>query len=90
MLDACREAGLSPVICSSYRTREKQEKLFQNKVEPLTAADMPAAGAGGKFSLVHKTTFLSMRWSHDKKAVHKNHIIPASIRHQKSYECADA
>ena len=37
MLDACREAGLSPVICSSYRTREKQEKLFQNKVERLIA-----------------------------------------------------
>lgn len=37
MLDACREAGLSPVICSSYRTQEKQEKLFQNKVERLIA-----------------------------------------------------
>lgn len=38
MMDACRNAGLSPVICSSYRSREKQEQLFQNKVERLTAA----------------------------------------------------
>lgn len=31
MMDDCRAAGLSPVICSSYRTREKQEALFYNK-----------------------------------------------------------
>ena len=35
MMDACREAGLSPVICSSYRTWEKQQSLFDNKVQWL-------------------------------------------------------
>lgn len=37
MMDACRTAGLSPVICSSYRTQEKQETLFNNKVNSLLA-----------------------------------------------------
>lgn len=37
MMDACRAAGLSPVICSSYRSREKQEELFQGKVNRLIA-----------------------------------------------------
>lgn len=37
MMDACRAAGLTPVICSSYRSREKQEELFQNKVNRLIA-----------------------------------------------------
>ena len=35
MLDACRAAGLQPLICSSYRTWEKQESLYQNKVQRL-------------------------------------------------------
>lgn len=33
MLKDCRSAGLSPVICSSYRTQEKQQMLFDNQVE---------------------------------------------------------
>ncbi|WP_300417228.1 M15 family metallopeptidase [uncultured Oscillibacter sp.] len=33
MMDACRADGLSPTICSSYRTWEKQEELFENKVQ---------------------------------------------------------
>lgn len=37
MMDACRADGLSPVICSAYRTQEKQETLFQNKVNRLIA-----------------------------------------------------
>lgn len=37
MMDACRAAGLKPVICSSYRSREKQEELFQSKVDRLIA-----------------------------------------------------
>lgn len=37
MMDACRADGLSPVICSAYRTREKQETLFQNKVNRFIA-----------------------------------------------------
>ena len=37
MMDDCRAAGLSPLICSSYRTQEKQEQLFENKVSRLEA-----------------------------------------------------
>lgn len=37
MMDDCRAAGLSPVICSSYRSGEKQEALFQRQVERLLA-----------------------------------------------------
>lgn len=33
MMDDCRNAGFSPVICSSYRTQEKQQTLFNNQVE---------------------------------------------------------
>lgn len=29
MMDACRADGGSPVICSAYRSREKQAELFQ-------------------------------------------------------------
>lgn len=32
MLRDCRKAGYSPVICSSYRTQEKQAYLYNNKV----------------------------------------------------------
>lgn len=35
MMDDCRQAGLLPVICSSYRTRDKQNCLFQNHVDQL-------------------------------------------------------
>ena len=37
MMDACREEGLSPVICSAYRTQEYQEKLYQSQVEKQLA-----------------------------------------------------
>lgn len=33
MMNDCRRAGLRPVICSSYRTQEKQQILFDNQVE---------------------------------------------------------
>ncbi len=36
MIDDCRAAGLSPVICSSYRSPETQERLFNNKVTYYT------------------------------------------------------
>lgn len=45
MMDACRAAGLSPVICSSYRAQETQERLFQNKVDRLVAKGYSAAEA---------------------------------------------
>lgn len=32
MMDACRSDGANPVICSSYRTQEKQERLFNRKM----------------------------------------------------------
>lgn len=32
MMDDCRSEGLQPLICSSYRTMEKQIRLFKNKV----------------------------------------------------------
>lgn len=38
MMDDCRAAGLDPVICSSYRTQEKQERLFAAQMEPYLAA----------------------------------------------------
>lgn len=45
MMDDCRAAGLEPWICSSYRTSEKQEELFQNKVERLLAVGYSEEGA---------------------------------------------
>ena len=32
MLQAAKSEGLNPLICSYYRTNEKQEQLYQNKV----------------------------------------------------------
>ncbi len=37
MMDACREAGLEPVICSAYRTQEFQEQLYQSQIEKQLA-----------------------------------------------------
>lgn len=38
MMDDARAEGLSPVICSSYRTSEKQQTLYSNKISRLMAA----------------------------------------------------
>jgi len=38
MVNACREAGNLPVICSAYRTHSYQEELYQNKIKRLVAA----------------------------------------------------
>lgn len=35
MMDACRAEGLSPLICSSYRTQAYQETLYSNQVGAL-------------------------------------------------------
>ena len=35
MLDDCRAAGCKPVVCSSYRTQEMQEFLYNNKIQRL-------------------------------------------------------
>ena len=37
MMDAARAEGLQPLICSSFRTWDKQEKLFSNKVQSYLA-----------------------------------------------------
>lgn len=37
MLDDCRQAGLFPIICSSYRTKERQEYLYERQVERLVS-----------------------------------------------------
>lgn len=37
MMDACREAGYEPLICSAYRTQETQQDLFNNKVAKMEA-----------------------------------------------------
>ena len=33
MMTDCRAAGFEPMVCSSYRTQEYQEKLFQNRID---------------------------------------------------------
>ena len=35
MMDDARAAGLHPLICSSFRTWQKQERLYENKVATL-------------------------------------------------------
>jgi len=35
MIDDCCAAGLQPLICSSYRSQERQQELFDNKVKKL-------------------------------------------------------
>lgn len=39
MMDDCTAAGYSPYICSSYRPYETQERLYNNKVARVMAAD---------------------------------------------------
>lgn len=45
MLEACREAGLRPKICSSYRTQSKQTYLYNNKIARLRNAGYSKAAA---------------------------------------------
>ena len=40
MLEDCRAAGLSPAVCSAYRTEETQARLYANKVDRLMAQGM--------------------------------------------------
>ena len=48
MMDDCRAAGLEPLICSSYRTRDKQEELFRRKVRTLSKQGYPDEEAGAE------------------------------------------
>ena len=45
MLDDCRAAGNSPYICSAYRTWDKQQALFDNKIQRLENEGMDAETA---------------------------------------------
>lgn len=45
MLDDCRAAGNSPYICSAYRTWDKQQALFDNKIQRLKNEGMDAETA---------------------------------------------
>ena len=45
MLEACREAGLRPKICSAYRTQSKQTYLYNNKIARLRNAGYSRAAA---------------------------------------------
>ncbi len=45
MMDACRAEGLSPVICSSYRSMEKQKNLFKKQVDMMLATGLSQAEA---------------------------------------------
>ena len=45
MMDDCRAEGLSPVICSAYRTREYQERLYRAETERWLARGYSRASA---------------------------------------------
>ena len=45
MLNACREAGLRPKVCSAYRTQAKQTYLYNNKIARLRNAGYSKAAA---------------------------------------------
>lgn len=45
MMDAARAAGYNPLVCSSFRTWEKQEQLFRNKVRRLMDQGYSAGAA---------------------------------------------
>ena len=59
MMDDCRAEGLEPVICSSYRTNEKQTELFNRQVEKwknLGYSDSEAEIEAGKLVAVPGTS----------------------------------
>ncbi len=77
MMDACRADGLSPVICSAYRTQEYQEKLFQNKVSRLTAqgySEADAAVEAGKSVAVPGTSEHQLGLAVDIVDINNQHL----------------
>ncbi len=59
MLDDCRAEGLNPIVCSAYRSQEKQENLFENQVEKQKKAgfsDKQAEIEAGKLVAVPGTS----------------------------------
>lgn len=45
MMDDCRAEGLSPIICSSYRTQQKQQSLFDREIQQHLADGLSKAEA---------------------------------------------
>lgn len=59
MMDAMRAEGLSPLICSSYRTNDEQQKLYSNEVSTYLARGYSQAAAeaeAGKWVAVPGTS----------------------------------
>ena len=59
MLDDAIAEGLSPIVCSSYRTQEKQQELYTRRVGRLKAAgysDQEAVTEAGKWVAVPGTS----------------------------------
>lgn len=52
MLSACRAAGFSPLICSSYRTQSTQQYLFDRKVGQMEAAGYRGQAARDKAAAI--------------------------------------
>lgn len=48
MMDDCRAAGLEPIICSSYRTQDKQQRLFDEQVRTLVSQGLSEEDARAK------------------------------------------
>lgn len=48
MMDGARAAGYQPLICSAYRSREKQTQLFENKTQTYLAQGYSRAEAEEK------------------------------------------
>lgn len=51
MMDDCRAQGLQPLICSSYRTWEKQEELYERKVQSALASGLTREEAEAQAAL---------------------------------------
>ncbi len=59
MMDDAREAGLYPILCSSYRTTEKQQSLFDNQVNKYLNqgySQLAAEAEAGKWVAVPGTS----------------------------------
>ncbi len=48
MLDDCRVAGLEPLVCSSYRTQERQQALFDEQARKLASQGLSGEEAQAK------------------------------------------
>lgn len=52
MMDDCRAAGCQPLICSSFRSQEKQQELFDNKVNKLVEQGLTKDEAKAKAATI--------------------------------------